>query len=162
VTHIEEKRTTTEAPFAVTIAVRGYELDSNGHLNRAVYLQYAEHAGWEWVRAAGIEYRALVERGVGPVTLEETIRHHRELRVGEEVTVACRPVWGTGKTYRVEQEMRLADGTLVAEVTAVCGLLDLAERRLVRRPDQHLRSLATFPETLGLQRQPHTQMRGAA
>jgi acyl-CoA thioester hydrolase len=43
-----------ETPFAVRIAVRGYELDSNGHLNRAVYLQYAEHARWEQLRASGI------------------------------------------------------------------------------------------------------------
>jgi acyl-CoA thioester hydrolase len=146
----QEKRRTTETPFAVRIAVRGYELDANGHLNRAAYLQYAEHACWEWVRAAGIEHRDLVDRGVGPVTLEETIRYHRELRAGDEVTVACRPVWGNGKTYRIEQDVHLVDGTLVAEVTAVCGLFDLADRRLVPHPDEQMRSLAKAPEVLGL------------
>lgn len=149
-TTTEKKRKTTETPFAVRIAVRGYELDSNGHLNRAVYLQYAEHVGWEWVHAAGIEYNDLVNRGIGPVTLEETIRYHRELRLGDEVEVTCRAVWGDGKTYRVEQEMRLDDGTPVAEVSEVCGLFDLTERRLVPNPDAAMRSLATSPEVLGL------------
>lgn len=50
-------------PFAVQIAVRGYELDSNGHLNRAVYLQYAEHARWECLRAAGIEHSDVIGQG---------------------------------------------------------------------------------------------------
>ncbi|MEU7735273.1 thioesterase, partial [Streptomyces griseus] len=30
--------------FSVDVTVRGYELDTQGHLNQAVYLQYAEHA----------------------------------------------------------------------------------------------------------------------
>jgi acyl-CoA thioester hydrolase len=30
--------------FFVDVTVRGYELDTQGHLNQAVYLQYAEHA----------------------------------------------------------------------------------------------------------------------
>lgn len=41
-------------PFQVRIRVRGYELDTQGHLNQAVYLQYGEHARWECLRAAGI------------------------------------------------------------------------------------------------------------
>lgn len=41
-------------PFSVRIAVREYELDTRGHLNQAVYLQYGEHALWEVLLAAGI------------------------------------------------------------------------------------------------------------
>jgi acyl-CoA thioester hydrolase len=139
-----------ETPFAVQIAVRGYELDSNGHLNSAVYHQYAEHARWEYLRAAGIEHSDLIGRAVGPVTLEETIRYHRELRAGDEVAVTCSSVWGDGKTFKVEHDMRLADGTLIAEVTAVCGLLDHRTRRLLPHPEEHWRSLAKSPEVLGL------------
>jgi acyl-CoA thioester hydrolase len=117
------------------IAVRGYELDSNGHLNRAVYLQYAEHSRWEHLRAAGIEPADLVAAGMGPVTLEETIRYKRELRAGDAVTVSCRIVWVDEKAFHVEQEFRLPDGTLAAQVTGVCGLMDIGQRRLVTRDE---------------------------
>ena len=40
-------------PFRALVAVRGYELDVNGHLNWANYLHYAEHARWECLRAPG-------------------------------------------------------------------------------------------------------------
>lgn len=85
------------------------------------------------------------------MTLEETIRYHRELRAGEEVAVTCSPVWGDGKTFQIEQDLRLAEGTLVAEITAVCGLLDHGTRRLLPHPHDHWRSLAKSPEVLGLE-----------
>jgi acyl-CoA thioester hydrolase len=130
-----------EEPFRVWIAVRGYELDAHGHVNRTVYLQYAEHARWEYVRAAGIEHNALYATGIGLVTLEETIRYHRELRAGDELAVSCAYVWGEGKTFRAEQKFRLGDGTLVADLRSVCGLLDLKSRRLVSQPAARWRSL---------------------
>jgi acyl-CoA thioesterase FadM len=40
--------------FAIRLSVRAYELDVLGHLNQAVYLQYAEHAPQvEWVASGG-------------------------------------------------------------------------------------------------------------
>lgn len=137
-------------PFRVRVRVRGYELDINGHLNQAVYLQYAEHARWELVRAAGVSQEKMLAAGVGPVVLETTIRYHRELRDGDEVDVSCAFGWGGGKTFRVSQDIRLTDGVLAAEVRGVSGLLSLEERRLVADPVRCFRELASEPALLGL------------
>lgn len=48
--------------------------------------------------------------------------------------MTCAFTWGEGKTYRIGQTIRKADGTVAAEFTAVGGLLDLKERRLVADP----------------------------
>lgn len=135
-------------PFQVRVTVRGYELDTQGHLNQSVYLQYAEHARWELLRAAGIGQDKLLASGVGPVVMEQTISYRRELRGGDEVDVSCAFEWGEGKTFRLLQRLVKADGELAAEVTAVGGLLDLRARRLVPEPEKHLLSLATKPELL--------------
>ncbi|MFE6691186.1 acyl-CoA thioesterase [Streptomyces sp. NPDC057743] len=148
----------TDGPFTVPITVRGYETDTQGHLNQSVYLQYAEHARWAALLAAGAPQSALVARGIGPVTLETTIRYRRELRAGDEVEVSCAFIWrdgktsgkASGKTFVIEQTVRKADGSLSAEISAVCGLLDLTERHLVTDPRATLRELATHPEVLGL------------
>jgi acyl-CoA thioester hydrolase len=137
-------------PFRVRITVRGYEIDAQGHLSGVVYLQYGEHARWECLRAAGILQHKLAAGGVGPVQLETSIRFHRELRAGDAVDVSCVFVWGDGKTFRVEQDFRRPDGTLVAELANVGGLLNLKQRRLVADPAGQFRSLATAPEVLGL------------
>ncbi|MER6507196.1 acyl-CoA thioesterase [Nonomuraea sp. NPDC001636] len=136
--------------FSVRIAVRGYELDTQGHLNNVVYHQYGDHARWECLRAAGISIDDLREAGVGPVTLENTIRFHRELRAGDEVEVTCAFEWGTGKTFRIRQEFRGADGEPAAELTGVGGLMDLRARRLLPDPGTHWRALARTPAVLGL------------
>lgn len=137
-------------PFQVRIIVRGYELDTQGHLNQAVYMQYAEHARWECLRAAGIRQHDLIASGVGPVQLECTVRYLQELRGGDEVTVSCGFVWGEGKTFRIEQDYVRDDGTRCAHLVGVGGLLDLQRRRLVADPASRFRELATEPSYLGL------------
>ncbi|WP_030778188.1 acyl-CoA thioesterase [Streptomyces sp. NRRL S-920] len=137
-------------PFAVRIEVRGYETDSQGHLNQAVYLQYAEHARWSLLRAAGIAQADLLDKGVGPVALENTIRYRSELRAGDETTVSCAFVWGERKTFRMEQTITKADGTVAATVSSLGGLLDLKERRMVEDPRAYFRTLAADPALLGL------------
>lgn len=135
--------------FSVRVRVRGYELDMNGHVNQAVYMQYGEHARWECLRAAGVSGEALTASGQGPIVLELTIRFHNELRDGDEVDVTCAYEPKGGKTFTVRHELRRSDGTLAAEITGVGGLLDLDARRLLPDPVSRMKSLATDPEVLG-------------
>ncbi|MET9730814.1 acyl-CoA thioesterase [Streptomyces sp. NPDC006458] len=137
-------------PFSVPVTVRGYETDVQGHLNQAVYLNYAEHARWSLLQAAGIRQADLVGRGIGPVALETTIRYRRELLAGEEVEVTCAFLWGEGKTFRIVQTVRKADGTVAAEIEAVGGLMDLGARRLVADPRERFKELASDPALFGL------------
>lgn len=137
-------------PFSVRLTVRGYETDVQGHVNQSVYLNYAEHARWSLMQAAGITQARLNASGVGPVALETTIRYRRELLAGDEVDVTCVFEWGEGRTFRMLQTITRADGTVAAELTGVGGLLDLEERRMLPDPGAHLKELCTDPSVLGL------------
>ncbi|MEW2282993.1 acyl-CoA thioesterase [Streptomyces sp. NPDC047841] len=137
-------------PFSVRVTVRGYETDVQGHLNQAVYLNYAEHARWSLLQAAGISQARLAGRGMGPVALETTIRYRRELLAGDEVDVTCAFEWGEGKTFRIRQEIVKTDGTLAAEVVAVGGLMDLTARKLLPGPREVFAELAADPAPFGL------------
>lgn len=136
--------------FSVRIRVRGYEVDTQGHLNWAEYLHYAEHARWEILAAAGITQDGLIASGIGPVVLDAQIKYLRELRGGDDVDVGTEFVYGDAKTFRIRQDFRRADGPLAAELTSTAGLLDLAARKLVDNPGKHLRALAANPSLLGL------------
>ncbi|MFI1356361.1 acyl-CoA thioesterase [Streptomyces sp. NPDC020898] len=137
-------------PFSVPVTVRGYETDVQGHLNQSVYVNYAEHARWSLLHAAGVSQAGLMSEGVGPVALETNIRFQRELRAGDEVEVTCDFTWGEGKTFRIRQTIRKTDGTVAAEITAVAGLMDLRARKLVADPKEYFRTLASEPELFGL------------
>jgi acyl-CoA thioester hydrolase len=141
----------TSDPFHVRLEVRAYELDTQGHVTTAAYVQYADHARWKLLEAAGIDMEELRRTGLGPVTLETTVRFVRELRLGHVVDVSCVFEWPGGRTGRVTQELHRADdGGLVAELRSVGGLLDLTARKLVPEPGAVWRRLARRPELLGL------------
>jgi acyl-CoA thioester hydrolase len=137
-------------PFSTRIQVRGYEVDTQGHLNSAVYLQYAEHARWECLRAAGVSQDGLLASGVGPVQLEVSLKFFHELRGGDEIDVSCEHLWGDGKVFRLRQDYTRVDGELAATLTCVCGMLDLKDRRLVADPARPFRELSDVPSVLGL------------
>jgi acyl-CoA thioester hydrolase len=137
--------------FHVRMEVRAYELDTQGHVTTAAYLQYADHARWKLLEAAGVDLEELRGTGLGPVTLETTVRFVRELRLGHVVDVSCAFEWPGGRTGRVSQQLHRADdGCLVAELRSVGGVLDLATRKLVPEPAAVWRRLARCPEMLGL------------
>jgi len=136
--------------FSVRIRVRGYELDTQGHLNWAEYLHYAEHTRWEFLAAAGITQGVLIATGFGPVVLDVSVRYRRELRGGDEVDVSCAFVFEGGKTFQILQDFSRPDGRVAASLSSTSGLLDLRERRLTDDPAKHFRALATNPAALGL------------
>ena len=136
--------------FSVPITVRGYELDTQGHLNQAVYIQYSEHARWEILAAAGIQQNALVQSGIGPVALELNVKYLRELRGGEEVDVTCEFAWTEGKVFQIKQQILKKDGTVCADIVATGGVMDLKARKLVPDPVARFKALASDPAVLGI------------
>lgn len=133
-----------EDVFAITIPVRVYELDTQGHLNSAVFLQYAEHARWEHLAANGITIDGLHGMGAGPLFLESTIRCLAEVRAADALTVTVAYEFSDAhpKTFVIEQTFCRTDGVQAATLSSRCGLLDLTTRRLVRDPRERLDALS--------------------
>ena len=136
--------------FFVRVKVRGYEIDTQGHLNWAQYLHYAEHARWEYLAAAGITQERLLASGIGPAALDVQVTFRHELHGGDEIDVSCEFQFGTSRIFQVRQDFRRMDGLLAAELTSTTGLIDLAERKLVADPAGRLRALAADPAVLGI------------
>ncbi|OLF08983.1 thioesterase [Actinophytocola xinjiangensis] len=134
--------------FRIPITVRSYELDSLGHVNQAVYHQYAEVARMSAFGAAGCAWADLRERDLGPVLLSSTIHYRRELRAAESVEVSCTVKFGTGKSFAVDSVITKADGTVAAEIYCVVGLMDLRARRLVTEPRSVLIDAGYRPEVV--------------
>jgi YbgC/YbaW family acyl-CoA thioester hydrolase len=66
--------------------VRGYELDSFGHVNNSVYLNYFEQARWEIFHELGlIDY--FTENNMLLVVTEIQIRYSREVKLFDKLEV---------------------------------------------------------------------------
>lgn len=146
----------TPARFTVRIGVRSYEVDVNGHVNHAVYHQYAEHARMEHFRAAGLSQAALGEHGVTVVLLATTVAFRAELRAGEEIEVDSDIAFGEGRSFTMSHRIvrdhdvsgARVDPTLAADVECTLGLMDVTRRRLVTGPRELLASAAGRPDLL--------------
>jgi len=68
------------------LSVRGYELDSYGHVNNAVYLQYYEHARWEMMKNLDF-LDQLKELGLSVVVVESLVRYMRETKMFDELMI---------------------------------------------------------------------------
>jgi acyl-CoA thioester hydrolase len=126
--------------FSIRLDVRSYELDALGHVNHAVYHQYAEVARVKGFTAAGCDWAGLTALKTAPVLLSTTVNFRRELLGDDEIDVTCVAKFGTGRTFTLEQTITKADGVLSAEVYCVLGVMDLDARKLVADPRAVLES----------------------
>jgi acyl-CoA thioester hydrolase len=97
--------------------VRSYELDSNGHVNNAVYLSWAEEIATEHAEAAGFGRDWSIGKGGGWVIRRSEIVHHRPAMYRDEVELTVRVELLKGvRGVRRTLIRRSSDGELLAEV----------------------------------------------
>ncbi|MBU8893208.1 MAG: acyl-CoA thioesterase [Bacteroidales bacterium] len=72
--------------YSFKTEVRGYELDSYGHVNNAVYLSYTEQARWEILRNAGL-LESFTKKNLLLVVTETNIRYMRELKLFDLIEI---------------------------------------------------------------------------
>lgn len=108
--------------FTLEIAVRDYELDSEGIVNNAIYLHYLEHTRHAFVKQEGIPFGSLTSDGLMPVVRRLEIKYCTPLRSGD---VMLSRLWieRKGPRFVFYQDLfRKADEVPVAKavVTIVC------------------------------------------
>ena len=72
------------------LRVRYSETDAQGIVNNANYLSYFEVGRVEWLRAAGLSYKELEERGYGFVVVEVRAFYKRAARFDDELGLRTR------------------------------------------------------------------------
>jgi acyl-CoA thioester hydrolase len=75
-----------EQPHQTSVIVRGYELDSYGHVNNAVYLQYLEQARWVFMKDNELLER-IEEEELFLVVTETHIRYMHEANLFDELVI---------------------------------------------------------------------------
>jgi acyl-CoA thioester hydrolase len=120
---------------SLTVRVRYGETDQMGVVYHSNYLLYFEMGRTELMRAAGLAYRELEERGIFLVVTESACRHRAAARYDDLLRVTTR-VTRLGKaTIRFEYDVDGPDGKRIAE-----GHTELAalgrDRSPTRLPDE--------------------------
>ncbi len=85
------------------LEVRGYELDSFGHVNHSVYLNYLEHARWRMLYEAGITLEKLQQWKRWPVIAKIEVEYLKPTFLGERLIVHSHVTSQRKTSFIVEQ-----------------------------------------------------------
>lgn len=76
-----------ELPYSKTFVVLWSDLDANGHMRGARYLDYASEVPFHFLKENGFDIATFAREQVGPVTFTQAIRHFKEARFGDVFSI---------------------------------------------------------------------------
>ncbi|TBL80746.1 acyl-CoA thioesterase [Paenibacillus thalictri] len=121
------------------IVVRSTEIDVNGHVNNAKYLEYLEWGREEWYERAELHYDTFLKMGVQTVTVNININYRLECKQGDVLLIRTSPEKVGRTSYVLKQEIFGQDGSLRADALVTSVAMD-AETRKSREVPAELRA----------------------
>ena len=140
--------------FTLRWPVRGYELDSRGHVNNAVYLSWAEEIATAHAEAAGYGREWSAQRGGGWIIRHIDITYHRPAVYGDEVEVTVKVELVKGvRGIRRTTIRRTSDAALLAELLTEWVWVRLSDGRPAQVPRELVALAAPATEATLAKRQ---------
>jgi acyl-CoA thioester hydrolase len=106
-----------------SLKVRTYELDHNGHVNNANYLNYLEFARFEFLRSAGFDYEAMLREGFGVFVVRIEIDYKKPAMLDDELVIKTWPIKKRAASGTLFQRI-LRGEDLIAEARVTWAFVD--------------------------------------
>jgi len=125
--------TTPATSCEIEIRVRYAECDRMGYVHRSKYFEYFEMARTELLRASGVRYRDLEDRGVLFVVAKMSCRFHRPAAYDEVLKLRVRVARQT--RARIDHEYHLyRDDVLLCEASTTLACVN-PEGQIIAIPE---------------------------
>ena len=123
--------------FETTVDVRSYELDSFGHVNHAVYLNYFEYARFQALAEGGFPYAEMAARGWGVYVVRIEVDYLREVRMDQRLRVRTHVAAQKRSSLIMAQELVPdAEPSTILARARVTAVWVGPDRRPLRVPDE--------------------------
>jgi acyl-CoA thioester hydrolase len=132
--------------FTTRWRVRSYELDSNGHVNNAIYLAYAEEVAALHAEVLGFGRAWTQAQGRAWVVRKHDIIYHRPADYGDELDLTTVVTAMRGARATRATSIRLSTGPLLAEAVTEWVWVRTSDGRPTRLPPE---LIGAFAESLG-------------
>lgn len=120
---------------ALQIIVRSTEIDVNGHVNNAKYLEYLEWGREEWYEQNNLHYDKLLSWGIQTVTVNININYRKECRQGDQLSIITKPERLGRTSFVVKQEIGNQHQELVADASVTIVTMDSTSRKSCPVPE---------------------------
>jgi acyl-CoA thioester hydrolase len=117
--------------YSGTYDIRWSDLDANGHVNYAAYINATGDLRYRFFTEHGYPPQKFVELGIGPVYTAIHAQFLREVRMGETVTITytATGLSQNGGRWKVHHDVLKANGKKAVSIDLEGIILDLATRK---------------------------------
>ena len=117
--------------YSKTYEIRWSDIDANGHVNYAAYIDAAGDLRYHFFSEHGFPPERFEELGVGPIYTAIHATFLREVRMGETVTItyALAGLSPQGGRWRVHHDVLKSNGKKAVSIDLDGAILDLTTRR---------------------------------
>jgi len=106
--------------YKLSFKVRDYELDMEGIVNNATYLNYLEHARHQFLKSIGIDFAEFVEKGINLIVIRTEIDYKSSLRSDDDFWVGVNLIKESPLKFAFLQELYRWSGS---DLEPVCQLI---------------------------------------
>mgnify|MGYP001034277621 FL=1 len=112
--------------------VRDYELDLQGIVNNAVYINYLEHARHQFLSDQGIDFEGLFREGIAAMVIKSEKKYKQSLRSKDEFVVETyTSKKGRFKIIFHQTILNKQDHSVCIEAEITTACIDLATKKPV-------------------------------
>jgi thioesterase-3 len=119
--------------------VRCTEIDVNGHVNNAKYVEYLEWGREECYDRHGFAYDRLKALGAVTVVVNVNLNFRQPCHQGDRLRIITRPKRRGRTSFALAQRIDRADGTVVADGVVTLVTVDPDSRRARPLPEEFAR-----------------------
>lgn len=130
------------AGIGLEITVRSTEIDVNGHVNNAKYLEYLEWGREEWYERSDLAYETFLAMGIQTVTVNINVNYRKECKQGDRLTIVTDAERAGRTSYVLKQVIFNQAGERCADALVTSVAMD-TQTRASREIPEELR--AHFP-----------------
>jgi acyl-CoA thioester hydrolase len=118
-------------PYSRTFEIRWSDLDANGHVNYAAYIDAAGDLRYRFFIAHGFPPERFAELGIGPVYTSLHADFFREVRMGETVTITytLSGLSPSGARWKVHHDVLKSNRKKAVSIDLEGTLLNLSTRK---------------------------------
>jgi YbgC/YbaW family acyl-CoA thioester hydrolase len=121
------------------IVVRCTEIDVNGHVNNARYVEYLEWGREEWYEAHSFSYDRLLALGAITVVVSLNLNLRHSCHQRDRLRIVTRPERRGRSSFALAQRIERGDGVPAADAVVSVVTVDPATRRPRPLPEDFAR-----------------------
>jgi acyl-CoA thioester hydrolase len=133
--------------YSITYEIKPSDIDSNGHVNYAVYIDAAGDLRYHFFTEHGFPHERFIQLGIGPIYTDIHARFLREVLLGETITItySLSGFSPQGARWKVHHDFIKSNGKKAVSLDLEGAILDLTARKPVPPAPELLQTFNRVP-----------------